>query len=404
MINDDFCLKLFLTENNEISMVNKINIFKKNPEVSKYLKNRFIDTNDETEAIYRIAYCIKENPKCYCGNKLKFNKKLKKYNTYCSYKCQNSDPQKIKKDKESKKERYGSENYNNIEKIKKTNKEKYGTEWVTQTKEYKEKTKETNKNKYGVEWCLQSKKIIEKSKKTKKEKYGSETYNNRDLAKKTCLERYGVDNAKQSEIAKLKEKETCLQKYGVTSYSKTEESKEKHRETFLKNFGTTHNTKSEEWKKKWYGNKEWSAKRSQKIYETMKKNGSFKESKTEKIIFEFLKTLYPDTIYQYKDEIRYPFKCDFYIPSLDVFIEYNGYWTHGKHPFNPESKEDVSILSKWKDKNTKHYKIAIRVWTIDDPLKRKYAKKYNLKYIELSFNDYKNLEKIKNKINECLYS
>lgn len=56
----------------------------------------------------------------------------------------------------------------------------------------------------------------------------------------------------------------------------------------------------------------------------MLKNHSFSHSKPEKVILGFLKNEYPDTIYQYKEK-RYPFKCDFYIPSKDLFIEYNGY-------------------------------------------------------------------------------
>ena len=48
MINDDFCLNLFLTSTNEISMLNKVNIFKKNPEIKEYLINRFEDTDNET--------------------------------------------------------------------------------------------------------------------------------------------------------------------------------------------------------------------------------------------------------------------------------------------------------------------------------------------------------------------
>ena len=29
---------------------------------------------------------------------------------------------------------------------------------------------------------------------------------------------------------------------------------------------------------------------------------------------------------------RYPFACDFYISSLDLFIECNYHWTHGGKP------------------------------------------------------------------------
>ena len=46
-----------------------------------------------------------------------------------------------------------------------------------------------------------------------------------------------------------------------------------------------------------------------------------------------------DIIRQYNSE-RYPFSCDFYIKSLDVFIEYQGFWSHNVHPYNPDSEED----------------------------------------------------------------
>ena len=164
-------------------------------------------------------------------------------------------------------------------------------------------------------------------------------------------------------------------------------------------YGVSHNTQSKEWQQKWYSNKDWVNKRNNKIYQTMLSNNSFAFSKTERIILDFLQEKYPDVIYQYSDE-RYPFKCDFYIPSLDLFIEYNGYWTHGKHPFNPNSKTDLDILEKWENKDNKQYKIAIKVWTETDPLKRNIAKEYNLNFIELWYNDYKYIDLIENKIKE----
>lgn len=130
----------------------------------------------------------------------------------------------------------------------------------------------------------------------------------------------------------------------------------------------------------------------------MLRNNSFKQSKTELMLLDYLKSEYPDLIYQYKDKERYPFKCDFYIPSLDLFIEYNGYWTHGLHPFNPLNKEDNLKLLKWKTKESKQYKTAIKVWTITDPLKRETAIKNNLNFIELWYNAFENLEIVKSKI------
>lgn len=35
-----------------------------------------------------------------------------------------------------------------------------------------------------------------------------------------------------------------------------------------------------------------------------------------------------DVVRQYRDP-RYPFFCDFYVRSLDLFVECNFHWTHG---------------------------------------------------------------------------
>ena len=39
-----------------------------------------------------------------------------------------------------------------------------------------------------------------------------------------------------------------------------------------------------------------------------------------------------------------------YIVSEDKFIEFQGHWTHGKKPFNPEEKDCQEKLNKWKEK------------------------------------------------------
>lgn len=95
-----------------------------------------------------------------------------------------------------------------------------------------------------------------------------------------------------------------------------------------------------------------------------------------------LKEIYPETIHSYRSKL-YPFNCDFYIPNLNMYIEYNGSWTHGKHPYSSENQDDINILEKWKTKNTKYYNNAIYTWTVRDIRKRSLAKENNLNYIEL---------------------
>lgn len=185
-------------------------------------------------------------------------------------------------------------------------------------------------------------------------KHGNEHYNNRPKMFKTNIEKYGKPNVGQIGTKEFKQLMLC--KYGTENYSKTKMFKE----TMNKN----------------------KDKIQLKRFNTLKKSGSWGKSisNQEHKIYELLKTKYPSTISQYKTK-KYPWSCDFYIPSKDLFIEYQGFWTHGKEPFvnNPKQLEKVKL---WESKNTPQYKKAIEDWTIKDPLKRKTAKENNLNWLE----------------------
>ena len=119
-----------------------------------------------------------------------------------------------------------------------------------------------------------------------------------------------------------------------------------------------------------------------KVDITKRKNGTFNTSKPEQEIKRLLEEKFPNVQYQYKSE-KYPFNCDFYIPELDLYIEFQGIWTHGKHPFS-ESVEDLETLDKWKTESitSEFYKNAIEVWTIKDVEKRKIALQNNINLLE----------------------
>ena len=121
----------------------------------------------------------------------------------------------------------------------------------------------------------------------------------------------------------------------------------------------------------------------EKAYGTKKANKSFNSSKPENAYYNYLISKYSenDIIRQYKDE-RYPHACDFYIKSLDLFIELNIDWTHGGHPFNPENPADINKLAVWQEKakKSKFYQKAIETWTKLDVQKFKDAKYHNLNY------------------------
>ena len=182
------------------------------------------------------------------------------------------------------------------------------------------------------------------------------------------MKKYGVDNPSKSpyikkilsnilssEQVKNKSKQTCLEKYGYEYASQSKEIQ-------------------------------------QKAHETKKKNGSYGKSNEEDYVYSILVDIYgnDNVKRQYKSE-SYPFACDFYIISKDLYIEYNGMWTHGHTPYIG-SKENEIQLEEWKQKaiTSKFYQNAIVTWTISDVKKRNTAKTNRLNYIELwDLNDVK---------------
>lgn len=255
------------------------------------------------------------------------------YSRFCCSKCvQNSEETKSKiqqtcLDRYDNKNVYASE-YGK-QKCRETWLENLGVENPFQSEDVKEKIKQTNLERYNSEYSSQSKEIKDKIKNTKEERYGNSNYNNTEKARKTNLKKYGVDCIlKRNDVVKLKN--------------------------------------SEEIKKKQYN--------------TKKKNNTFNTSKIEKELEIKLRELFPDLKTQYKSK-KYPFHCDYYVPSLDLYIEYNGTWTHGFHFFDKNNQEDLDKLENWKNKNTKYYNSAIKTWTQRDILKLETAIKNHLNYV-----------------------
>lgn len=194
--------------------------------------------------------------------------------------------------------------------------------------------------------------------------------------KQTYLEKYGYEHNWQdpeeqkrshSEEAKIKMRQTCLEKYGCEFSVQSKLVQQHRRENCFKKYGVTHTMKLS-----WHQDK---------INKTKKKNHTFNTSKPEIISFDMLKEKYPDVMCQYKDKDRYPFICDFYIPSLDLFIECNYHWTHGRKPYE-RTEEDNKIIDGWKSKNSKYYNNAINTWTNRDVKKRNIAEENGLNYKE----------------------
>ena len=272
--------------------------------------------------------------------------------------------------------------------------------------------KEVFLNKYGVNNPMKLDYFKEKSKRTSLRRYGVEHPMKseliKDRLKKANVKKYGVDNPARLDFFKNKVRSTCMKKYNSPYFMGTDEFFEKSRKTLLDKYGTSHQMKSEIGRQKFrvgclkkYGVdhpmkcKQISDKVKStfnsgvpvfKMIQTKRKNGTFNTSKIQNELYLKLKEKFgeEDVEEEYRDE-RYPFNCDFYVKSLDLFIELNAFWTHGGHFFNKIDKNDLGRLSELEEKSqkSKYYKNAIDVWINRDVLKRKTARKNNLNYVVL---------------------
>lgn len=113
-----------------------------------------------------------------------------------------------------------------------------------------EKSKRTCLEKYGVENGAQAKEVQERIKKTNLEKYGVENpFQSKEIQekiKKINLERYGTENAMQNQEIQEKTKKTNLERYGGVAPACSEEVREKMKETSLERYGVDNPFKSKE--------------------------------------------------------------------------------------------------------------------------------------------------------------
>ena len=194
--------------------------------------------------------------------------------------------------------------------------------------------------------------------KTQQERYGDSHYNNHEKYKQTMLEKYGIDNIfKDTDyIAECRRKKTCRKQYGVDFVMQVPEFARKC--AVSGNFG-------------------------RKAFETKKRNGTTNTSKPEENFYSWLLTVFDgsDIKRNYKCSL-YPWHCDFYISSINTFIELNLFWTHGDEPYIG-TDEQIELVKKFEEKvkeGKPQYKTAIEVWTKVDVAKRNTAVMNNLRY------------------------
>ena len=393
--HDSLIIKILIKDDKILTnSIRKINNGKY-PNILEYLNSRYGDSDCMTETIRRIEYKLEERPVCkWCGGHVSFNgyhKGSMHYSACCCSSCH----AKYTKDKrfETNIKKYGRKNFGSAEKVKEYWISHYGVDNPAKTDFVKKKMRETNLRKYGFNCSSKSEIVKEKIKQTCLKRYGVEYTGQieeaKEKSKKTCLEKYGSEYYIGSKDRLEKTIEFSKQNYNVDWFTKSEEIKNKAKETMLKRYGVEYSMqipKNKEYMSYLMSSYEMQERR----YNTMKRNHTFNSSSTEEEFFLYIKSRFPKVIRQYKDKNRYPYFCDFYIPELDYFIELQGYYTHGKHPFNPNSNEDLQLIEYYKKKYGEDCQ-PITIWSIKDVEKRNCAKSNHLNFKEVwSLEDGKN--------------
>ena len=394
-IHDSLIIKILIKNDkiltNSIRKINK----GKYPNILEYLNSRYDDPDCMTETIRRIEYKLEERPVCkWCGGHVSFNG-YHKGSMYYSACCCSSCHAKYTKDKrfETNIKKYGRKNFGSAEKVKEYWINNYGVDNPAKTDFVKKKMRETNLRKYGFNCSSKSEIVKEKSKQTCLKRYGVEYPGQieeaKEKSKKTCLEKYGSEYYIGSKDCLEKTIEFSKQNYNVDWFTKSEKIKNKAKETMLRRYGVEYSMqipKNKEYMSYLMSSYEMQERR----YNIMKRNHTFNNSSTEEELFLYIKSRFPTVVRQYKDKNRYPYFCDFYIPELDYFIELQGYYTHGKHPFNPNSNEDLQLIEYYKKKYGEDCQ-PITIWSIKDVEKRDCAKRNHLNFKEVwSLEDGKN--------------
>ena len=211
---------------------------------------------------------------------------------------------------------------------------------------------------------------------TNLERYGMQHHSQTDEAKEavkaTCLEKYGTDNVAKLSTTISKRKSTCLSKYGVDSYSKTLDHLNKMMKTNLIKYGNEHVSKTDNVKAMFHSNYIRSlqtkiggeyvvlTREEDKILLKHNACGSNLDinrwvlhhriavgmqlcescypinnnrSNGESQVSNYIKSVYGGPIVYNSRTIIAPRELDFYLPTLNLAIEYNGTYIHADPRF-----------------------------------------------------------------------
>jgi hypothetical protein len=201
---------------------------------------------------------------------------------------------------------------------------------------------------------------------------------------KTNLERRGVENPLQDNKIKEKRKQTNLEKYGYEHHLQNEEIIEKQKQTNLKRYGYENPLQNENVRSKINYGDIWI-----KQHETKKKLGLYDgRSKIEdKFYQDLIKIFGIENVDRWI--MMFNHEIDFYIKSLDIYIQFDGKYWHGldriieeiKNSNNPRDKRIFETFIRDQEQNEKfkfENKTLLRI--LDEDYKNWYKNNNDFSY------------------------
>lgn len=292
---------------------------------------------------------------------------------FCNMSCSRGSAKAIEKDKKTRLERYGDENYRNEEKKKETYRkhygtdhnmksekgkaeyraaisEKYGVDWMTQTKVFQDKAKETWIKKYSVDNPTKSKEVLSGIQERFLEKNGVKNPMQLDevkeKVKQTCLEKYGVECTFQSPIIQEKCSKSLLEHYNVhTPLDGNTVLRYKRDKTCIDRYGTKYPTQNLAVKEKLKKSlKEWYSKNSRPFRTLYKYDGKRFDSSWELCYYIWLKDNSIQFRYQPKKILRFTFEGEEHFYHPDFLVENSLVEIKGDQFF----KKDGTMCCPWR--------------------------------------------------------
>lgn len=202
-----------------------------------------------------------------------------------------------------------------------TNRAKFGCDYPTQNEDVLKKQFDTNLERYGVRsrLCIELQKFLEEN----GVQNSSQLPDHREKCENTSLRKRGVRHAFCDQIVRDKIKKTMLERYGNECCFKNDKVKEKIKDVMIERYGVRWYTQTLRFKNE----VDWTL-AAKKRHETMKQKGLYASSKAEDNLHTMLVALYGgDDVCRHKIVRHY--EIDFYVKSLDVYVQLDGVYWHG---------------------------------------------------------------------------